>query len=680
MPPSSESAALSASPSATPTASSSSESAAPVCALLQRLAATGDPAVWGELTGLVDDEVRRVCRRFAGPGAQHEDAVQETWMKLREQAAQFRPAASAPESGARAWIRRIAATTALMQRRSQGRARARELLASQEHAAAGGGGTPDPQTVVLQRELAEGVRACLAELPERERTAVELRHFGDLAYAEIAAAMECPVGSAKAWVSRGLERLRGRLERRGIAIGVLALAGLLGQIDAAEGADALLPASGATHAAPALLTTTTGLGVIAAGALTLVLGFAVVPLAWQSGTAAPEPAPTPAAIASSAAEAPGTPVVAWSAAGFNAPFTGITPVLVGELIVVPAERQVAAYTADGTRRWSIAVDAYHHRPAILGDRVFIADRANLGGFALGSGTALWHVVLAGTDNQSDPVAADGLVILPSRDGTIRAWRAADGTPAWRWGGPGEGAFDAAVAYRGMLLVSDWQHGVQAHDLRDGHRLWHRELAGASGHTPAVHDGSLLVVHDGTDDTSSAISRLAVDDGHALWASELADPSLLGGPVVSGETVVVSGAHAVFGLSWRDGHELWRRPRDHFGYELLVVDRAGRVVLGDGNGIVHLLDPLDGHSVRELPLRKLIDADAAAARRAGRPVTTPQAKALDMVKMDGVGWVVVSPDACDAPLVAPGRIYVTTCGGWLGAIDLPGIAPAVDQEP
>jgi RNA polymerase sigma factor (sigma-70 family) len=50
--------------------------------------------------------------------------------------------------------------------------------------------------------------ALLTELPEHQRTAVVLRHVVGLPYAEMAAVMGCPEGTAKSHVTRGLQRLR----------------------------------------------------------------------------------------------------------------------------------------------------------------------------------------------------------------------------------------------------------------------------------------------------------------------------------------------------------------------------------------------------------------------------------------------------------------------------------------
>ena len=53
----------------------------------------------------------------------------------------------------------------------------------------------------------------LTLLPERQRTAVVLRHVVGLPYAELAAAMGCPEGTAKSHVARGLQRLRASIPK-----------------------------------------------------------------------------------------------------------------------------------------------------------------------------------------------------------------------------------------------------------------------------------------------------------------------------------------------------------------------------------------------------------------------------------------------------------------------------------
>jgi RNA polymerase sigma factor (sigma-70 family) len=55
----------------------------------------------------------------------------------------------------------------------------------------------------------------LQALPERQRTAIVLRYYGDLSEAETAATMGTAVGTVKSSVSRGLERLRAVMDQQG---------------------------------------------------------------------------------------------------------------------------------------------------------------------------------------------------------------------------------------------------------------------------------------------------------------------------------------------------------------------------------------------------------------------------------------------------------------------------------
>jgi RNA polymerase sigma-70 factor (ECF subfamily) len=65
-----------------------------------------------------------------------------------------------------------------------------------------------PEEHVRRRELKSAVEAMLAELPETQRLAVVLRHIVGLSFAETAAVLGCPEGTAKSHASRGLGRLR----------------------------------------------------------------------------------------------------------------------------------------------------------------------------------------------------------------------------------------------------------------------------------------------------------------------------------------------------------------------------------------------------------------------------------------------------------------------------------------
>lgn len=55
------------------------------------------------------------------------------------------------------------------------------------------------------------VRAAVAALPPRQRTAVVLRHLADLPVREVAGVLGCAEGTVKALTSQGLTAMRERL-------------------------------------------------------------------------------------------------------------------------------------------------------------------------------------------------------------------------------------------------------------------------------------------------------------------------------------------------------------------------------------------------------------------------------------------------------------------------------------
>jgi RNA polymerase sigma-70 factor, ECF subfamily len=89
-----------------------------------------------------------------------------------------------------AWVRRVATNlaTSRFRRDRTARAAAWQLIASPAPEVS-------PDTVALI--------AALRTLPERQRVVLVLHYLADLPVGQIAAELGCPVGSVKAWLSRG---------------------------------------------------------------------------------------------------------------------------------------------------------------------------------------------------------------------------------------------------------------------------------------------------------------------------------------------------------------------------------------------------------------------------------------------------------------------------------------------
>ena len=63
------------------------------------------------------------------------------------------------------------------------------------------------ETVLAAKEIAATVNAAMEALPEELRQAVTLREIEGLSYEEIAAAMDCPVGTVRSRIFRAREAI-----------------------------------------------------------------------------------------------------------------------------------------------------------------------------------------------------------------------------------------------------------------------------------------------------------------------------------------------------------------------------------------------------------------------------------------------------------------------------------------
>ena len=76
----------------------------------------------------------------------------------------------------------------------------------------------DPQQELADRQWRESVWSEVATLPAKQREAVLLRFAEDMSYDQIAAAMNCAVGTAKTRVHTGLKKLGGHKLKQPTAI------------------------------------------------------------------------------------------------------------------------------------------------------------------------------------------------------------------------------------------------------------------------------------------------------------------------------------------------------------------------------------------------------------------------------------------------------------------------------
>jgi len=140
------------------------------------------------------------------------DVVQQTLIKAHQCQAQFRGSTSGEQA---CWLRRILANTMIDTTRKYQREIDLEhnLEQNMEGSSAGleawlAADRSSPSTALDRQERLVRLASALAQLPEEQRTAVELHHLRDASVAEIAEVMAKTEASVAGLLRRGLKRLR----------------------------------------------------------------------------------------------------------------------------------------------------------------------------------------------------------------------------------------------------------------------------------------------------------------------------------------------------------------------------------------------------------------------------------------------------------------------------------------
>lgn len=135
-----------------------------------------------------------------------EDLVQETFLKA------FR-AASSFERGTnlKAWLYTILHNTWRNVRRDRFRDPVEVDSEAVEAVALTAGAQVSPEQLLARESLDADLQAALDSLPENFRVAVWLRDVEELTYAEIAKALDVPIGTVMSRISRGRRALYSRL-------------------------------------------------------------------------------------------------------------------------------------------------------------------------------------------------------------------------------------------------------------------------------------------------------------------------------------------------------------------------------------------------------------------------------------------------------------------------------------
>jgi RNA polymerase sigma-70 factor (ECF subfamily) len=170
----------------------------------------GDRAAFDVLVLRYQHKVLKLIMRYIRDAMEAEDVAQEAFIKAYRALPGFRG-----DSAFYTWLYRIAINTAKNALVSSKRRPVEYDLDLQDpgqyelHARLKDGETPEH--LLLTDEIRATVNAAMAELPEDLRTAIVLREIDGLSYEEIAATMECPVGTVRSRIFRAREAIDRKL-------------------------------------------------------------------------------------------------------------------------------------------------------------------------------------------------------------------------------------------------------------------------------------------------------------------------------------------------------------------------------------------------------------------------------------------------------------------------------------
>lgn len=176
-------------------------------ALVARYAA-GDQEAARLLVARHAPRVLALARRMLGDQAEAEDVTQEAFLRLWRQAPDWRPGVAS----AGTWLHRVAANLCVDHLRRRRRLSGDDPPEIEDD-------TPSAAERMADADRSAALRGALDELPDRQRAAIVLRHYGEMANPEIAERLGVSVEAVESLLARGRRALARRLAPRRSQLG-----------------------------------------------------------------------------------------------------------------------------------------------------------------------------------------------------------------------------------------------------------------------------------------------------------------------------------------------------------------------------------------------------------------------------------------------------------------------------
>jgi len=317
-----------------------------------------------------------------------------------------------------------------------------------------------------------------------------------------------------------------------------------------------------------------------------------------------------------------TPSKAWDTSvgsGIGEFYSNLHPAF-ADGVVYAADRRgtVKAVNADdGKEVWSVNLAEKQgwmsSSPALLsggvtvqGGHVYVgSEKAQVYALNTSDGTVAWQTSVAG-EALSRPVVSDGVVLIHTSNGQLQALDQASGVVKWTVNLDmpalslrGE---SAPVTAFGAAIVGGDNGRVSAVLMEQGQMIWQQRISQATGPTeidrlsdvdttPVVVDGVIYALaYNGN------LTALDLRSGQIMWKRELG--SVNDFIVDGGHIYIVDQNDRLLALTTDGGVTQWTQSDLLHRNLTAPVLYNGSLVVGDGEGYMHWINPDDGHFVAQ----------------------------------------------------------------------------------
>ncbi|WP_218315102.1 outer membrane protein assembly factor BamB [Halomonas sp. 18071143] len=294
--------------------------------------------------------------------------------------------------------------------------------------------------------------------------------------------------------------------------------------------------------------------------------------------------------------------------GFGRARYPIAPAREGNTVfAADANGLVAAFNAQsGEREWQIELDTpISSALNAIADQVYLGTRnGEVIALSQRDGSVSWRSRVS-SEVLAAPQANQQLLLVQSIDGQITALDRASGEERWVYT-----SSQPALTLRGtgtpmvidpVTFVGLANGRLATLDNRSGQPLWEMQIATPRGHSDVERlvdlSGQPVLSPDGRLFVTSYNGRvvaLEATQGGTLWEANISSRHT---PVLVGNLLlVVSDNSHVIALDANSGQEVWRNTDLEDRWLTAPAFADGRLVVGDFEGYLHLLDAREGNLV------------------------------------------------------------------------------------